>query len=144
MTLNVAPFGNMKFEGDAGGGMVYYSSTCAIYGAHLHIMSDEYKVNETNHWYECVSNDGFVFDRTIERHFFKYENYTCRYCGYVVPEGYTTKIVSHTEGPVKVNCGETAEFTVEATGKNLRYTWRVDDGAIINDGKNVWDTGAIM
>lgn len=121
-------------------GKAYGITFC--YDKKLHISSPNWQHNETEHWLACKDGDEYVFDDTIFTHNFNRDTYTCEACGYVVPESLTTKITKQ-PSDVTINCGDTLELSVEATGADLRYIWRWGDNHSITNSSGMKISGDI-
>lgn len=127
MTVSVEKYGKMNFAEALGNSMVGYELVFNIDIVHTHVKSSEYGKNDESHWGKCVNDDGFVFDYTEEPHNVDSATGICEECGYIAKADDATKIVSQPETSITVDCGDTIELTVVATGRNLSYSWRYKD-----------------
>ncbi len=110
-------------------------------GNHLHISSVGYKSDSECHWIGCTSSDDYAFYKTKKKHDVTVKDGTCADCGYEVADSLITKITKQPESK-SINCGDTVEFSVAATGAGLEYIWYGDDNNIITDNDNYLLTGA--
>lgn len=129
MTVSVEPYGNMQFLGDLGNGMVAYELDFCVGVGHIHVSSSEYGKNNESHWLKCLVDDGFVFDDTFEPHDIDAATGVCEVCGYIATEEDATKLVSQPNTSIVVDCGGAIELAVEATGRNLKYSWELGESS---------------
>lgn len=142
VTVSVGTLGEMQKVSEEGSGMIGLRLCFGLDGDHIHTADESYENDMEYHWKVCTSHNDHTFEFTKDEHDFDDAD-VCRICGYILPEGETT-IISQTTGPVKINCGGTAEFSVEATGNNLKYCWFTHNGCKINNSDNYLNTGSMV
>lgn len=141
MNVSVAPYGNMDFVADDIFGGVMYQLALSPDSDHVHVMKNEYNSNNEKHWYECTSDDGYVFEFSKEGHEFEGTEGFCRYCGYHLSESERTTITKEPASPIEITCGDTLTLTVEANGRSLKYRWRWNKTGVFCNSDNFWNSG---
>lgn len=108
-----------------------YNDNTGSYIVKQHIVADSWSTDENDHWKGCTDSD--CGEKLVKaKHTYGDVN-KCDICGYEkqasVPVITAPAITTHPAN-ASVNVGETATFTVVATGTDLSYQWQIDR----NDG----------